>query len=82
MLTYTDFVNFLEDGNGYRSEIFSVYSTFNKLSNGISFVFVAENFIICTCLRMTSVVYKQAYDISQGGSHHTPHPTPRPIPHP
>ena len=31
----------LEDYNRYRAEIFSVYSTFNKLSNGISFVFVA-----------------------------------------
>ena len=41
MSTYTDFVNFLEYYNRYRAEIFSVYSTFNKLSNGISFVFVA-----------------------------------------
>ena len=41
MSTYTDFINFLEDGNRYRAEIFSVYSTFNKLSNGISFVFLA-----------------------------------------
>ena len=54
MSTYTVFVNFLEDGNRYKSENFSVYSTFNKLSNGISFVFVTQNFIICTCLRMTS----------------------------
>ena len=54
MSTYTDFVNFLEDYNRYRAEIFSVYLTFNKLSNGISFVFVTQNFIICTCLRMST----------------------------
>ena len=35
------FVNFLEDGNRYEDEIFSVYQTFNGLSNDISFVFVA-----------------------------------------
>ena len=54
MSTYTDFVNFLEDDNRYRAEIFSVYSTFNKLSNGTSFVSVTSIFIICICLRMST----------------------------
>ena len=54
MATFSVFVNFLEDVNRYKSENFRVYITFNKLSNGISFVFVAENFAISTCLRMTS----------------------------
>ena len=40
MSTYTVFVNFLEEYNRYKVEIFSVYSAFNKLSNGISFKFV------------------------------------------
>ena len=39
--TFWVFVNFLEDGNRYKVEIFSVYSTFNELSNDVSFVFVA-----------------------------------------
>ena len=54
MTSYTDFVNFLEEYNRYEAEIFSVYITFNGLSNDISFVFVAENFIISTCLRMST----------------------------
>ena len=54
MSTYTDFINFLEDGNRYRAEIFSVYLTFNKLSNDISHFVIAQNFVISTCLRMTS----------------------------
>ena len=54
MLTYIDFINFLEDVNRYKVENFRVYITFNRLSNDISFVYVAQNFIICTCLRMTS----------------------------
>ena len=41
MSTYTVFVNFLEDGNRYKAVNFSVYSTFNELSNDVSFVFVA-----------------------------------------
>ena len=41
MSTFPVFVNFLEDGNRYKVENFSVYITFNELSNGISFVFVA-----------------------------------------
>ena len=54
MSTYTDFVNFLDDGNRYNVEIFSVYLTFNGLSNDISHFVVAQNFIICTCLRMST----------------------------
>ena len=54
MSTYTVFVNFLEDGNRYKAENFSLYTTFNDLSNGISFVFVAQNFVISTCLRMST----------------------------
>ena len=49
--TYTVFVNFPEEYYRYKVEIFRVYITFNELSNGISFVYVAQNFIICTCLR-------------------------------
>ena len=35
------FVNFIGNGNRYKFENFSVYTTFNDLSNGISFVYVA-----------------------------------------
>ena len=41
MSAFSVFVNFLEDGNRYRAEIFRVYLTFNKLSNDVSFVLVA-----------------------------------------
>ena len=41
---------FLEDGNRYRAEIFRVNLTFDELSNDISRVKLAENFIISTCL--------------------------------
>ena len=41
MSTYTVFVEFLEDYNRYKFEIFRVYLTFNELSNDVSFVFVA-----------------------------------------
>ena len=34
----------------YRAEIFRVYLTFDGLSYDISFVFVAQNFVISTCL--------------------------------
>ena len=34
-------INFLEDGNRYKFEIFRVYLTFDGLSYDISFVFVA-----------------------------------------
>ena len=54
MTSFWVFVNFLEEYNRYKVEIFRVYLTFNDLSNGISFVFVAENFVICTCLRMST----------------------------
>ena len=46
----TDFVNFLENANRYKVEIFSVTITFSGLSNDISLVVVAQNFIISTCL--------------------------------
>ena len=54
MSTFPVFVNLLKDYNRYKVEIFSVYSTFNKLSNGISFVIVAQNFITSTCLSMST----------------------------
>ena len=41
MSTYTVFVNFLENGNRYKVEIFRVYLTFNEQSSDTSFVFVA-----------------------------------------
>ena len=47
----TDFIIFLESYNSYKIETFRVYLTFNGLSNGISHVVVAQNFIISTCLR-------------------------------
>ena len=55
MSTYTVFVNFLEDYNRYRAEIFSVNITFDKLSNDISHFVVAQNFIISTCLRYVDI---------------------------
>ena len=54
MSTFWVFVNFLEDGNKYKAKIFRVYSTFNKVSNGISHFVVAQNFVIYTCLRMAT----------------------------
>ena len=56
MSTFTDFVNFLEDGNRYKVEIFSVYLTFKELSDDISFVFVAQNFAISTCLSYVDIM--------------------------
>ena len=56
MTSFTDFVNFLENGNRYEVENFSVYLTFNGLSNDISHVVVAQNFIICTCLSYVDIV--------------------------
>ena len=43
-------INFLEDGNRYKVEIFRVYLTFNGLSNDILHFVVAQIFIISTCL--------------------------------
>ena len=51
MSTYTDFVNFLEDGNRYRAEIFRVHWFFKELSNDISHFVVAQKFLISTCLK-------------------------------
>ena len=44
----TDFVNFLEDYNRYKFEIFRVHQFFNGLSNDISHFFVPQIFIIST----------------------------------
>ena len=41
MSTFSVFVNFLKDGDRYKAENFRVYITFNDLSNGISFIYVA-----------------------------------------
>ena len=49
------YVDFLKDYNWYRAENVSVNSTFNGLSNDISFIFVAWNFIISKCLRYVDV---------------------------
>ena len=54
MSTYTIFVNFLEDYNRYRADFFRVNITFDDLSNDISLIFVAQNFIICTSLSMST----------------------------
>ena len=54
MSTYTEFVIFLADYNRYRVDIFRVCYTFNGLSNGISHFLVAQNFIISTCLSMST----------------------------
>ena len=54
MLTF----NFLEDGNRYGVEIFSVYLTFNELSDDVSHIVVAQNFIISTCLsKMLTIIF-------------------------
>ena len=55
MSTFSVFVNFLEDYNRYKAENFSVNITFNDLSNDISHVVVAQNFIICTCLSYVDI---------------------------
>ena len=54
----TDFVNFFEDYNRYRVEIFRVHQFFNGLSNDISHLVVAQNFIISTCLRYVDIFQK------------------------
>ena len=41
MTSFWVFVEFLEEYNKYEIENFSVYLLFNRLSNDISFVFVA-----------------------------------------
>ena len=48
------FVKFFKDYNRYKAEIFRVNLVFNKLSNDISLMFVAQNFSISTCLRMST----------------------------
>ena len=54
MSTFWVFVNFLKEYNRYNVQIFSVNITFDNVSNDISFGFVAQNFIISTCLRMST----------------------------
>ena len=54
MTSFWVFVEFLEEYNKYEIENFSVYLTFNKLSNDISHFVIAQNFVISSCLRMTS----------------------------
>ena len=58
MSAYTDFVNFFEVYNRYRAETFSVYLTFNGQFNDISPIFVAQNFITCTCLRYVDIIHE------------------------
>ena len=57
MSTYTDFINFLEEYNRYNVEIFRVYITCDELSYDITFVFVAQNFYIYTCLSYVDRVF-------------------------
>ena len=45
----------LQDYNRYRAENFNVYLTFNGLSNDVSLIFVAQNFIISICLRYVDI---------------------------
>ena len=47
----TDFIIFLEDYIRYRADIFNLHYCFIGLSNDVSHVVVAQNFIISTCLR-------------------------------
>ena len=49
------FVNFLEEYNRYNAEIINVNITFDDLSNDISHVVIAGNFIFCTCLRYVDI---------------------------
>ena len=55
MSTFWVFVNFLEDYNGYKVEIFGVYLLFNELSNDVSHFVVAQNVIISTCLSYVDI---------------------------
>ena len=53
--TFTNTIcRFLENGNRYEVDIFSVHLYFNELSKNISHIVVAQNFIISTCLRMST----------------------------
>ena len=70
MSTYSDLFIFLEDYNNYKVEIFSVYLTFNDLSNDISHFVLGQTFIISTCLRMStfSVFVKLLEDYNRYGA--------------
>ena len=50
------FCQFLENGNRYEVDIFSVHLYFNELSNDISHFVVSQNFIISTCLTMLTYI--------------------------
>ena len=49
-------LQFLENGNRYKSENFSVNLTFDDLRNDVSHFVVVENFIICTCLSYVDIL--------------------------
>ena len=56
-------INFLEDGNRYKVEIFSVYLLFNELSKNISHFVVAQNFVISTCLsKVLTINFLEEYN--------------------
>ena len=56
-------INFLEDGNRYKVEIFRVYLTINGLSKNISQFDVAQNFIISTCLsKVLTINFLEEYN--------------------
>ena len=52
----TAFVNFLEEYKRFEVEIFRVNYFFKGLSNDISHLFIAQNFIISTCLRYVDIL--------------------------
>ena len=56
MSTFWVFINFLDDYNRYEVENFSVYLTFNELSKNLSHFVLAQNFIICSCLRYVDIM--------------------------
>ena len=55
MSTFSVSVNFLEDYNRYKAEIFRVFYFFNRLSNDISNFVPAQSFIISTSLRYVDI---------------------------
>ena len=48
---FFDFVNFLEENNRYKVDIFRINLVFDGLSNDISHFVVTQIFVISTCLR-------------------------------
>ena len=55
MSTICEIINFLEDYNSYKVEIFRINCFFDGLLNDISHFVVAQKFIICTCLRYVDI---------------------------